>query len=45
MNLTDLRFYFNAHNLFTISGWSLWDPESHTLPMPRTYTFGLNLTL
>ena len=45
MNLTNLRLYFNAHNLFTISGWSLWDPESHTLPMPKTYTFGLNLTI
>lgn len=45
LHVGNLRVYLNAHNLFTISGWSLWDPESHTLPMPKTYTIGLNLSL
>ncbi len=43
--INDLSFFINAHNLITVTGWSFWDPESKSSPMPKFLTFGLNLTL
>ncbi|MCD8043540.1 MAG: TonB-dependent receptor [Tannerellaceae bacterium] len=39
------KIYLNARNLFTITKWSGWDPESLNTPMPRIYTFGIDVTL
>ncbi len=39
------RFYVSGRNIFVISKWSGWDPESGNTPMPRTFTFGIDLTL
>ncbi len=51
------RFYFTGHNLFTITGYSGYDPEvniatgltpnidSNRYPRSRSYTFGVQLTL
>lgn len=40
-----MSLYLSGHNLFYISNWPGWDPESLTSPMPKTYTLGLRLTL
>ncbi len=39
------RVYISGRNIYTISNWSGWDPESGNTPMPRVYTFGFDLTL
>lgn len=39
------RVYLSGRNIITYSKWSGWDPESGNTPMPRTYTFGIDLTL
>ena len=43
--LSNLRLYFQAQNLFTITGYTGADPEGlgYTYPQPRTFTFGLNV--
>ncbi|HMO31599.1 MAG TPA: SusC/RagA family TonB-linked outer membrane protein [Lacibacter sp.] len=44
-----LRFYVQAQNLFTFTRWTGFDPEDNNniaqyeYPLPRTYTFGVNL--
>ncbi len=43
--IDNMSLYVSGHNLFYISNWPGWDPESQTSPMPRTYTLGLRLTL
>jgi TonB-linked SusC/RagA family outer membrane protein len=47
-----LKFYANAVNAAVFSKWNYFDPEYHgadglqnITPTPRTYNFGLNLTL
>ena len=52
-----LRVYVNAQNLFTFTGYTGFDPEVGSTnpiragiddgiyPQPRTFTFGVNLTL
>ena len=37
--------YFSSRNLLTFTKWSGWDPESGNTPMPRIFTFGLNVSL
>ena len=45
-----LRFFVQAQNLYTWTRWTGFDPEDddniaqYEYPVPRTYTFGLNLT-
>ncbi len=49
-NATDLRIYFSAYNLFTISSQPFFDPEQAesitsfaAYPQVKSYSFGLNL--
>jgi TonB-linked SusC/RagA family outer membrane protein len=43
--LNGCRFYLSSRNLLTFTKWSGWDPESGNTPMPRIFTFGIDLTL
>ncbi len=44
--LKSLRLYMQAQNLFVITGYKGWDPETgYNLPPLRTITFGMNITL
>jgi TonB-linked SusC/RagA family outer membrane protein len=51
INANNLRLFVSGRNLITITKWPGWDPETpatgnmQNQPMPRTYTFGLNLSL
>ncbi|MDD2476006.1 MAG: SusC/RagA family TonB-linked outer membrane protein, partial [Dysgonamonadaceae bacterium] len=40
-----LRVSLSARNLYTITNWPGFDPESGNSPMPKTFTFGLDITL
>ncbi|GAA5221673.1 SusC/RagA family TonB-linked outer membrane protein [Membranihabitans marinus] len=42
---SSIRVYLSARNLLTFDKWPDWDPESLTEPMPKVFTFGLNVTL
>lgn len=53
LHISNLRVYFAAKNLFTISSWKGGDPEikqtigtgySYGTPLARTFSFGLNFT-
>lgn len=37
--------YVSSRNLLTFTKWTGWDPESGNTPMPRTFTFGIDVTL
>ncbi|WP_199163417.1 TonB-dependent receptor [Parabacteroides provencensis] len=39
------RFSFSIRNLYCFTDWMGWDPESLNTPLPRTYTFGVNVSL
>jgi TonB-linked outer membrane protein, SusC/RagA family len=39
------RLALSGRNIFTISDWPGWDPESGDQPMPKVYTLGLNFSL
>ncbi|WP_299362885.1 TonB-dependent receptor [uncultured Parabacteroides sp.] len=39
------KVYLSGRNLITLTKWSGWDPESGNTPMPRTFTFGIDVTL
>lgn len=45
IRVNNLRLYFQAQNLFTITGYTGADPEGlgFTYPQPRTFTFGLSV--
>ena len=45
ISLRNARVYFQAQNLFTITGYTGADPEGlgYTYPLPRTFTFGLSV--
>ena len=45
LNINGCRFYLSSRNLLTFTKWSGWDPESGNTPMPRIFTFGVDLTL
>jgi len=45
MHINRAKVYVSSRNLITISGWSGWDPESGNTPMPRLFTFGIDVTL
>ena len=52
INITKVRVYAQAQNLFTITGYSGLDPETNTrlgvdwngMPQQRSFTFGANVT-
>lgn len=39
------KVYLSGRNLVTFTKWSGWDPESGNTPMPRIFTFGIDVTL
>jgi TonB-dependent starch-binding outer membrane protein SusC len=43
--LQSLRVMLSMRNLLTFTNWPGFDPESSMTPMPKTFTFGLDLTL
>lgn len=49
IGMSALRVYFNATNLFVISGFKLWDPEMGGnglgYPVQRVFNLGITLTL
>lgn len=45
IKMRDVRLFGAVRNALTFSKWPGWDPEVGLSPMPRTYTFGLNLSL
>ncbi|MDR3251939.1 MAG: SusC/RagA family TonB-linked outer membrane protein [Tannerella sp.] len=45
LSLNRCRIYVSSRNLLTLTKWSGWDPESGNTPMPRIFTFGINLSL
>lgn len=45
LRLNDASIFASIRNLHSFDKWPGWDPESTHTPMPRTYTFGLNVTL
>jgi TonB-linked SusC/RagA family outer membrane protein len=45
MQIGGCKVYLSGRNLFTATKWSGWDPESANTPMPRIFTFGLDITL
>ena len=45
--LDNARIFFSATNLFTITGFDFWDPESNgtgSYPNMKTFNFGIDLT-
>lgn len=45
MHIGGCKVYLSGRNLFTVTKWSGWDPESGNTPMPRIFTFGLDISL
>lgn len=45
IHIRNARVYFQAQNVFTITGYTGADPEGlgYTYPLPRTFTFGLTV--
>ncbi|MEP7258720.1 MAG: SusC/RagA family TonB-linked outer membrane protein, partial [Flavitalea sp.] len=45
IRLSNARVYGSVRNLATFTKWPGWDPETSTLPMPRTYSVGIAFAL
>lgn len=50
LKMNSLRVFASARNLYTLTKWPGWDPESwdnngNNVPMPKNFTVGLNLSL
>jgi TonB-dependent starch-binding outer membrane protein SusC len=45
MKIDRMRIFVSVRNLCRFTSWRYFDPESGFSPMPRTYTFGLSLSL
>jgi TonB-linked SusC/RagA family outer membrane protein len=45
IKLKSLRVFLTTRNLFTFTKWPGYDPESAMIPMPKVFTFGLDLSL
>jgi TonB-dependent starch-binding outer membrane protein SusC len=43
LKIANLKVFISLHNALTYTKWQHYDPESGTTPMPRNYTFGINL--
>ncbi len=41
----NIRFYGSVRNLYSFDKWPGWDPETLTDPLPRTISFGVDVTL
>ncbi|HLT93396.1 MAG TPA: hypothetical protein VKZ56_02490, partial [Membranihabitans sp.] len=41
----NIRFYGSVRNLYSFDQWPGWDPESLDNPLPRTISFGVDVTL
>jgi hypothetical protein len=50
LKIDNLKVYVTGKNLFTISDWDGWDPETGTgltetaYPLLRSYTLGINFS-
>lgn len=40
----NLKIYFSTRNLYAFNKWEGWDPESGNVPMPRTFSAGINVS-
>jgi TonB-dependent starch-binding outer membrane protein SusC len=45
LSMQSLRIVGSIRNLYSFNKWENWDPESNTVPMPRVFTIGIDLTL
>ncbi|MBY5959548.1 SusC/RagA family TonB-linked outer membrane protein [Membranicola marinus] len=45
IKIENLRVFASARNVVTVTKWPNWDPESGSAPMPKSYNFGINLSL
>ena len=45
LKIGNCKVYLSGRNLITFTKWSGWDPESGNTPMPRIFTFGIDVTL
>lgn len=45
LKISRCKVYLSGRNLVTFTKWSGWDPESGNTPMPRIFTFGIDVTL
>ncbi|WP_257670951.1 SusC/RagA family TonB-linked outer membrane protein, partial [Parapedobacter tibetensis] len=52
LKTNSVRIFGSVRNLYSFNSWPGWDPEARTpsdpdqnIPMPRTYTLGLNVSL
>jgi len=50
IKVKNLRVFLAARNVFTLDKWPGWDPETaynsqNTMPMPRTFSAGINFSL
>ena len=45
LQVNNMRIFASARNLATFTKWPGWDPETGNIPMPRSYNFGLSLSL
>lgn len=44
INVKNFRVFLATRNVFTVDKWPGWDPET-SMPMPRTYSAGINFSL
>ena len=45
IKLGNARIFGSVRNFYTFDKWADFDPESGSIPMPRTYVFGLSFEL
>ena len=45
LRIKNARLSFSIRNLYCFTNWIGWDPESLNSPIPRIYTFGVNVSL
>ena len=43
--LQSLKVFLNLRNYYTITKWDHWDAESGSTPMPKYFSFGVNVNL
>lgn len=45
VGIQEIRVFGSGHNLLTATKWPGFDPESGMIPMPRSFTLGVNISL
>jgi TonB-dependent starch-binding outer membrane protein SusC len=45
LHLESMRTFLSVRNLYSFDKWPGWDPESGMNAMPRTFTFGIDISL